>query len=38
MDTEEEGLFLFVCKEEGLMSWTKQPVSAVGIGEHCWFE
>lgn len=38
MDTEEEGLFLFVCKGEGLMSWTKQPASAAGIGEHCWFE
>lgn len=38
MDTQEEGLFLFVCKGEGLMSWTKQPASAVGIGKPCWFE
>lgn len=30
--------FLFVCKGEGLMSWMKQPASAVGIGKPCWFE
>lgn len=37
MDTAE-GLFLFVCKEEGLVLWTKRPASAVGTGKPCWFE
>lgn len=37
MDTAE-GLFLFVYKEEGLVLWTRQAASAVGIGKPCWFE
>lgn len=33
-----EGLFLFVSKEEGLMSWTEQQASALGVGKPRWFE